>query len=132
MALPSMNITEYVATTFRLADDDIHMATVLLQDGGSPNGVCFHAQQAAEKFLKGFIASHGENIGKVHDLKVLAIRCREIEPELIKINDDAVYLNRFYTETRYAEDYHAFSIVEAKEALAAALRIKEFVLGKIK
>jgi HEPN domain-containing protein len=126
-----MEISKYIETTFQIADGDIYMANVLLNDGASPNGVCFHCQQAAEKYLKGFISAHGKDPGKIHDLKTLIIRCRNIDPSFTEINDDAVLLNRFYTETRYAEDFHAFSLDEAKGAIASALRIKEFVLSKI-
>ena len=126
-----MNITEYVTITLRLADDDIRSAQILLKEDGSPNSICFHCQQSAEKYLKGFVVAKGKNPGKIHDLKALVIQCRDIDPSFENVNDDAVYLNRFYTETRYADDYEAFSVQEAKEALATAIRIKEFVLGKI-
>ncbi len=89
-------------------------------------------QQAAEKYFKGFISAYGKDPEKIHDLKTLVIRCRDFDRSFSELNDAAVYLNRFYTETRYADDYHAFSPGEAQQALAAALRIKEFVLKKIK
>ena len=48
------------------------------------------------------------------------------------LKDDAVFLNTFYIETRYPGDYPAFFTKEAKQAYEAALRVKVFVLDKIK
>lgn len=44
--------------------------------------VCFHAQQAAEKFLKAFLVFHGRDLSKTHDLVALLARCAECEASL--------------------------------------------------
>jgi HEPN domain-containing protein len=37
--------------------------------------ICFHAQQAAEKLLKGFLVSHGRELIRTHDLIALLSAC---------------------------------------------------------
>lgn len=51
-----MPMTKYVADWLARADEDLRSAELLLQKDGPPNAICFHAQQAAEKLLKGFLA----------------------------------------------------------------------------
>lgn len=47
-------------------------------------GVVFHAQQAAEKALKGFLAWHDRPFRKTHNLLEIGKACREIDPSLWK------------------------------------------------
>src|SRR3989344_1712757 len=127
-----MNITNYTKLWFELGDDDINSAKILLKDGGSPNSVCFHGQQVAEKYLKGFLTARKQEMRKIHDLKGLIELCKKLDEEFNQLENDAVYLNRFYVETRYADDFFSFKKSEAEQAIAAAERIKKFVLSKIK
>ncbi|TGO02012.1 hypothetical protein PN36_32105 [Candidatus Thiomargarita nelsonii] len=65
---------------------DIHLTTV-----------CFHAQQAVEKFLKAVLIRHGVELRRTHDLEALSFRLKEknitppVSPEEIgKLNPCAV------------------------------------------
>jgi len=42
---------------------------------GPYDTACFHAQQAAEKYLKAVLAYHGEALIHTHDLEELQILC---------------------------------------------------------
>lgn len=114
------------------AEDDIRAMEVMLKEGGLPNPICFHAQQSAEKYLKGFLDFHDVEFAKIHSLIQLLDQCIAVDLKLESLKDNVVFLNTFYIETRYPGDYPSFSIKDAKEAYLAALRVKEFVLGKIK
>jgi len=115
------------------ADDDIMTVQLLLERGGSPNAACFHAQQAAEKYLKGFLAHHDYHVRKIHDLELLLENCKKIDTSFADITVASRSLNRFYLETRYPGDFlEGFSKRDAEEAFKAASHIKEFVSGKIK
>jgi HEPN domain-containing protein len=46
-----------------------------------PNGAVFHAQQAAEKALKAFLAWHDLPARPTHDLTELLSLCTPIQPE---------------------------------------------------
>lgn len=57
---------------FELAELDLGTAIFLLQMKPKPlEIICYHCQQCAEKFLKGFIANNGGLIAKSHDLLFL-------------------------------------------------------------
>jgi len=43
--------------------------------------VCFHCQQAVEKFLKAFLISKNIETGKTHDVDVLLKKCCQIDNE---------------------------------------------------
>jgi hypothetical protein len=45
----------------------------------------FHCQQAAEKSMKGFLASHDRPFKKTHDLDELGRACESLDPSLIPL-----------------------------------------------
>jgi HEPN domain-containing protein len=114
------------------AEDDIRAMEAMLKKVGLPNPVCFHAQQTAEKYLKGFLVFHGVRFAKIHNLTLLLDKCIEINPNFESLKADIVFLDTFYVETRYPGDFPEFSMKESEDAYAAAIRVKDFVLSKIK
>ncbi len=115
----------------RVARDDEEMIKIGLKENSSPNPLCFHAQQMAEKFLKGFLAYHKQPPVKVHQLDQLLVACERIDPLFKELTDAILYLNEFYIETRYPGDYPEFTTEDAKQAYAHSLEIAEFVRSKI-
>ena len=113
-------------------EDDMGTIEILLKEHGVPNTICFHAQQVAEKYFKGFLAYNKKNVRKIHAIENLLKACVAIDNSFEQLNEDAVFLDQFYTETRYADDYIEFSREDAQKALEVATHIKEFVLDKIK
>jgi HEPN domain-containing protein len=47
---------------------------------GRYDGICFHAQQCAEKYLKAKMVEAGKPFSKTHDLEVLLNLAMTIEP----------------------------------------------------
>jgi HEPN domain-containing protein len=118
-------ITEYVKNWIKRADEDLGLIEIMLNEKSFfPNPMCFHAQQAAEKYLKGFLAYHDLHTRKIHDLEVLIEDCEKIDKSFKRLNNDARFLNQFYVESRYPDDYVQFSQNDAKKAYEAAVRIK--------
>lgn len=126
------DITKYVADWFTRAEDDLAAARILLEKGLSFNPVCFHAQQAAEKYLKGFLAHHEKHIRKIHDLEILVEECQHIVDSFGSLQNEAILLTQIYPKSRYPDDFVEFRLEDAEKALEAALCIKRFVLSKIK
>lgn len=126
-----MPMTKYVADWIARADEDIYTAELLLKEKGAPNQICFHAQQAAEKYLKAFLAFYEKHIRKIHDLDSLSAECYEIDHSFSEIRADGTYLTGFYLGARYPGDMPEFDLEEGKKALESAKRIKSFVLTKI-
>lgn len=53
----------------RKAENDLRNIELVLPAEDAPfDTVCFHAQQAAEKYLKALLTVHGRPFGKTHDL----------------------------------------------------------------
>ena len=80
------------------ADDDFGFAKTNLDDknAGYFEFVCFHLQQAAEKYLKAFIIAKGLKLEKIHNLIALRKTCAKINPKFEEIRQECVFLNDFY------------------------------------
>ncbi len=91
--------------------------------------ICFHAQQAIEKYLKAYLIFNKTNFSKTHNLEILKELSIKIDKnfnnlELGKLNDYAI-------DIRYADDFYMPTLKEAEEAYDLALKAKEFILPKI-
>jgi HEPN domain-containing protein len=124
-------ITKYVTDWLARANEDISAAEILLKESGLVNSICFHCQQAGEKYFKAYLAFQERNVRKIHDLGALLNLCEEIDKSFGDLRPETDFLGKFYTETRYPGDYPEFTPEEAQQALKAAVKIKEFVLEKI-
>lgn len=114
------------------AEEDEFVAKTILEEEGFPSPICFHSQQLAEKILKALLISIKIKFPKSHDLVALAALIETKIPEIKNYQEEIKTLNQYYVETRYPGDYPEFTAEEAKEALGAATKIKDFVLEKIK
>jgi len=123
--------SKYTADWLARGNDDLKTIEILLARAGVPAVICFHAQQAGEKYLKGFLAYHEKHIRKIHDLTVLLDACIVVDPAFESLREAVGFLNKFYVESRYPDDYIEFSHADAKKASDAAIHVKEFVLKKI-
>jgi HEPN domain-containing protein len=124
-------ITKYAKDWLARADEDIKAAEILLKDRSLPNSVCFHCQQAGEKYFKAYLAFQERNVRKVHDLSALLNLCEEMDKSFDDLQSEADFLDKFYVETRYPGDYPEFTWQEAERSCEAAKKIKQFVLSKI-
>jgi HEPN domain-containing protein len=115
---------------FSKADEDFRFAEVNLMEGRNffPQ-ICFHFQQAAEKYLKSFIIARELKFSKVHDLEQLLDACLQIEKQFENIKEDCSFLDGFYVDTRYPVHWPVhYTQKEAEKAHDAAIRIRELVM----
>ncbi len=96
--------------------------------------ICFLCQGSAEKYLKAYLLSKGWELEKIHDLRQLLMYAITYQKDFQDLFVETGLLNRYITEGRYPGDLPFESIGEndAKEAIAAAETIENFVLGKMK
>lgn len=102
------------------ASHDLVAAEHLLSVADPPlDVVCFHAQQCAEKALKGILVLHGIDPPRTHDLVVLF---RRLPPGADAGTEVAalVPLNRHAVEARYPGHWEPIGIEEARDAVAVA------------
>jgi len=111
------------------ADDDFLFAEVnLREESGFYAQLCFHFQQAAEKYLKAFIIGKELPFDRVHDLVHLLKTCSAHTPEFKELKEDCIFLNTAYIETRYPVHWPTeYTRETAVEAHAAADRIARMV-----
>ena len=84
------------------ADEDFNFARVNLEEGNNfYTQICFHFQQASEKYLKAFIIAYDLEFEKMHNLIFLLKICSEKEPSLLKLSERCASLNTAYIDTRY-------------------------------
>jgi HEPN domain-containing protein len=115
------------------ADEDFEFASVNLRERRAFFAqICFHFQQASEKFLKAYIIGHELEFRKIHDLPVLLKICLSKDPSLEQLREDCEYLAPFYVDTRYPVHWPTnFSFQEAQRALQAASRIRDLLKEKL-
>jgi len=90
----------------------------------------FHAQQAAEKALKGFLTWHDTPFRKTHDLLELATTCAPIDSDLGSLATPATALTPFAWSSRYPGD-DAPTVQAAENALERARRLYRAVLDRL-
>ena len=85
------------------AEGDFNMTERESQATENPNydGICFHAQQCAEKYLKARLCEADISFGKGHDLVALLEQVLEIEPQWESYREDLAYLSDFAVAFRY-------------------------------
>lgn len=116
------------------ADEDFNFARLNLEEGNNFYAqICFHFQQAVEKYLKSFIVAHDLEFEKMHNLIILLKICAKKEPSLISLMDKCELLNTAYIETRYPvhwpTDYTRDKALKMQEAAVnISQTIKEWLV----
>jgi HEPN domain-containing protein/predicted nucleotidyltransferase len=111
-------------------DDGVSTIQILLAAGGPPRMACYHAQQAAEKYLKAFLAAQGQAIPKTHDLRDLFSRCRTLAPSWTIQDVDWVKLTGYAVLGRYAFDFDP-DHETAEQALGMVENVRAAVLAAL-
>lgn len=110
------------------AEEDFGFASSVIEDSTYYPQICFHYQQAAEKYLKAFIVANDLEFKKSHELVELLGICGAKDQAIFQIEEDCNYLNRFYIDTRYPVHWPAnYTKEEALKAQKAAKRTADIV-----
>ena len=108
---------------FRLAEEDLIAARVLLRDGTAALRIAgFLAQQAAEKALKAGLFAANAAVPKIHGLSQLHASYPPAGTPDID-HDDLDILDPWVIDGRYTADLPDLGAIEADELLAAAQRV---------
>jgi len=90
--------------------------------------LCFDAQQAAEKCLKGLLIYLGKNAPRTHSighlLNILRRGCKIAVPREI---NEAIILNEYAVTTRYPGDWEPVTAEEYEEAVRLADEVWRWV-----
>ena len=123
----------YIKEWLVFADEDYSTAEDLLKnDNIYARSICFHCQQAAEKYLKAFIIKIDLPIIKTHNLAVLVGQIKEVDKSVVEIEKLAVGLSEYAVTVRYPDDFEKIAEEEAIRAFENATEIKKFIELKLR
>jgi HEPN domain-containing protein len=109
---------------FRMAQREIRARTAPVYDG-----VCFHAQQCAEKYLKAVLQEHKQYIPKTHRLAELLTLVLQVDPTCQFLLTDLEILEDYAVDFRYPG--LMATQAEAKAAFKAAKNVRLFLRGRL-
>ncbi|MBI4266754.1 MAG: HEPN domain-containing protein [Chloroflexi bacterium] len=92
---------EYIQEWFDKGSHDLTTAELASKAGAPAYPIAFLLQQAAEKYLKGYLISRGWRLKKTHDLRELIARAAEFSPVFNEHTELARRLTALYIEYRY-------------------------------
>lgn len=113
------------------AEGDFTTARRELRARRSPNydASCFHAQQAAEKYLKAFLQDRGVYFPKTHSLIELLELCLPIDSTFELQRDLLVRLDHY--AVRYGYPGESAERTEARAAFDSAKAVRAFVRSSL-
>ncbi|MCR4420893.1 MAG: HEPN domain-containing protein [Exilispira sp.] len=89
------------------------------------DAVCFHSQQAVEKYLKALLQENEVYFEKTHDLDLLLEKCKDFVPEIIQLKEKIIELSSYAVEVRYPGVEATKE--EAEDSLATAVQVEKIV-----
>lgn len=118
---------EEVKEWIRKAENDYAGALHIFRRRKSPlpDLVCFHCQQAAEKYLKAFLIFKDVSFPKIHDLLALLELCQKYRTDFELWRESFELLNPYSVQFRYPGE--EASVEEARAAVQAIKQIRTFM-----
>lgn len=121
-----------VGAWLRKVSVDIEACSRLLQ-GDAPlcDAAVFHAQQAAEKAIKGFLLWHDIPFGKTHNIVEIGKLAVKVDRTLENLFRRASSLTQYAWRFRYPGEPEEATSEEANKALALAKEVFNAVLERL-
>lgn len=92
--------------------------------------ICFHCQQAIEKYLKAFLIFNDREVEKTHDINGLIEEAGDIDKIFNTI--DLKDLNWYAVKVRYPDEFYMPPLEDAKDYINIAQAVKDLAESKIK
>ncbi|HLP57942.1 MAG TPA: HEPN domain-containing protein [Candidatus Deferrimicrobium sp.] len=125
-------IDEYLEKWLIKANNDLKVAeneSHLTPQDMVTDAICFHSQQAVEKYLKAFLIFNKIDFDKSHKLEYLLELCIEADNDFSQV--DIGDLSFYAVEVRYPDDFYIPTEKEAKDSLEIAIKVKQFIFQKL-
>jgi len=95
---------------FKRAEEDVASVNALLKNKDVPEeynyvSICFHATQAVEKFIKGFIVENEGKVKKTHNLDYVQNIAESINKKFYFIRNECLLLNEYTQAARYNDNH---------------------------
>jgi HEPN domain-containing protein len=126
--MSDVQLPEVLHLWLQRARSDLALGEAALQTPGVlPEDACFHAQQCAEKALKGLLSDRGIPFPRTHVLEVLLDLLKAHGVHVPDNVDEAFVLSQYAVQTRYPGDWEPVTRKEAKLALEHAAQVLAWV-----
>lgn len=125
-------IDEYIKQWISKAEHDLKTVEhelALPEEEIVKDVVCFHCQQAVEKYLKAFLIYHKVEIERTHDIEHLLELCATIDKDFDNI--EVKELSSFGVDIRYPDDFYVPDMEEVRFYYDLTKRIKGLALAKL-
>jgi HEPN domain-containing protein len=114
------------------ADNDIKIIEheLMLPESERVNdAVCFHCQQAAEKYLKALLIFDESEVPKTHNIEYIQSLLKERHPDIseIEVRD----LSLFGVDIRYPDNFYQPTNEEVEFYTGLVMKIRDIVKTKI-
>lgn len=120
---------EFVRQWLSKAEEDLNAAKSLITYGETfLSTVCFHSQQAAEKYLKAFLTHHQVEFPKTHAINQLLDLIAPVDSKLAESLRDVIVLTNYGVDVRYPGDFLSVTSSDAQQAIRLAERVRRLVL----
>ena len=116
-------VIEVVKEWVEKAENDLKAAGQILKAGTDcpTDTVCFHAQQAVEKYLKALLVYKNIDFPKTHDIEEIMALLPKMFQSLLSHEEQGILTN-YATITRYPGNYERISFSEAQHTVVIAKR----------
>lgn len=119
---------ELVQRWLLMAEQDFGAAKHLLSEKALYLGAaCFHAQQAAEKFLKAVLIHNQIDFPKTHNIGELLDLIAHVNQPMADSLRDATALNPYGMDVRYPGDFPEVTLEDARKAVKLAEKVRNKV-----
>lgn len=92
--------------------------------------ICFHAQQAVEKYIKAYLVYQEIEFPKTRTLEDLILLASQKDPSFLEFKDLLSELTPYAVEIRYPEFLEP-ALSDAEEAIRIATKFKDFISQKL-
>ena len=132
MRSPEQVNWDFVQEWLSKAEEDLLVARELMErDRISYDPVGFHAQQAAEKFLKALLTRHQIPFPKTHSIRQLLELAEKAVPGIQESLSDARTLSPYGVEIRYPGDRPPLNPQAGARAVELATQVQTVVREKL-
>ena len=128
MRRPEEEIRRLVAEWIGRANLDFDTVVRLVGEERFRDIVAFHAQQAAEKYLKALLTRYQVEFPKTHVIRRLLILLQPVDPALSQALDEASWLSPFGAEIRYPGDRPETTPDDETRAHCLAQKVRDAVM----
>ena len=125
---------DIVLRWIKKAENDLKIVEYLIEVKDAPaDMLCFHCQQAVEKYLKAYLTWIDVRVRKIHDLETILNLCIKEDKKFEKLEKGRISeLTIYATGIRYPEEFIESTLEEVREFYKTAKEVKAFVIQRLR